>query len=68
MDKASDFESEDCEFESRRGQNVLTPTMAACYTDSTGQPHTSDVTVPVWQDILCAVLGPLYSGCWQGAK
>ena len=23
MDKASDFESEDCEFESRRGQSVL---------------------------------------------
>ena len=26
MDKASDFESEDCEFESRRGQNYISLT------------------------------------------
>ena len=25
MDKASDFESEDCEFESRRGRNISFP-------------------------------------------
>ena len=28
MDKASDFESEDCEFESRRGRKVLIETNA----------------------------------------
>ena len=31
MDKASDFESEDCEFESRRGHFFLCPSKAAFY-------------------------------------
>ena len=31
MDKASDFESEDCEFESRRGQLVLTDSLIVAF-------------------------------------
>ena len=62
MDKASDFESEDCEFESRRGQNVLLQIwqLVTRGIHSLVESHTARIP--------CAVL-TLARGCWlAGAK
>ena len=59
MDKASDFESEDCEFESRRGRRILGLYMIGVTATRGSACIAPTRTIGPWQ-VMAPILSPQY--------